>query len=103
MQRTNKELIDNNSQLEEYAFLTAHSLRAPVASILGLANLIRLTPDESEKVESLRLLVESTYQLDEVIAELNTILEIRDASANFSIVNLEESYLRTIGGLDVDI
>lgn len=100
LQRTNKELIDHNSQLEEYASLTAHSLRAPVASILGLANLIRLTPDESEKVESLRLLVESTYQLDDVISDLNTILEIRDASANFSIVHLEESYVRTISALD---
>lgn len=100
LQRTNKELIDHNNQLEQFAFLTAHSLRSPVASILGLANLIRMTPDDAEKTVALKLLVESTYQLDDVISDLNTILEIREVSTSFSPVNLEESYLKTIIALE---
>jgi len=31
-----KELIDYNQQLEQFAFITAHNLRSPIARILGL-------------------------------------------------------------------
>jgi signal transduction histidine kinase len=96
LQRANKELIDHNNQLEQFAFVSAHSLRSPVASILGLANLIKMTNDQDEKEEALHLLVQSTYNLDEVISELNAILEIRDQSSNFTAVNLEDCYSRAM-------
>ena len=39
--RTN-ELVEYNQQLEQFAFIAAHNLRAPVARILGLGQLIQM-------------------------------------------------------------
>lgn len=51
VQSRTRDLQEKNSALEEYAFITAHKLRAPLVSILGLVNLIhRLNIPEEEKI-----------------------------------------------------
>ena len=35
IQQANKELIDQNSQLEQFNFITAHNLRSPIARLKG--------------------------------------------------------------------
>jgi signal transduction histidine kinase len=74
----NKELLEQNKQLEQFAFIVAHNLRAPIARILGLINLMKLQSiitNESEfYIESILV---ATERLEEVIKDLNIILEIR--------------------------
>ncbi len=62
-----RELENKNKALEEYAFITAHKLRAPLASILGLVTLIdkiKLTGDDKIVVSHLN---KSAKKLDEII------------------------------------
>ncbi len=78
LQSTNLELIKHNGQLEQFGYIASHNLRAPVARILGLASLAKLETPLSDSVSDIvNRLHESATDLDEIIGDLNTILEIR--------------------------
>jgi signal transduction histidine kinase len=73
-QRT-EELKKKNKMLEEYAFINAHKLRAPVASILGLIPILKTLPLSGEGDEVLRHLKESTDKLDDIVHSITRTLE----------------------------
>lgn len=77
--RTN-ELVEYNQQLEQFAFIAAHNLRAPVARILGLGQLIQMLENSSEKDEIYPKLLRAAEELDGVVKDLNTILAFRKNS-----------------------
>jgi ligand-binding sensor domain-containing protein/signal transduction histidine kinase len=73
-----QELVEYNQQLEQFAFITAHNLRAPVARILGLGKvleLIRKDPIEAKLIVD--KLIFTTEELDTVVKDVSTVLEIR--------------------------
>jgi signal transduction histidine kinase len=63
------------SQLESYAHMNSHEVRAPVARILGLMNLIQLEENEVLKKDLLEKLNNETLELDLVIKKMNRLLE----------------------------
>ncbi len=65
-ERTAK-LEQQNEKLMKYAYFNSHHLRGPVCSILGILNLIKLEPDNENIEEYLKLLDESTQELDKLI------------------------------------
>ncbi len=72
-----RELETKNKALEEYAFITAHKLRAPLASILGLVTLIdRMNLSEEDKT-IVSHLDKSAKRLDEIV---HSIMEAIDDS-----------------------
>jgi len=72
------ELERKNKAIEEYAFINAHQLRAPVASILGLIHLMqKLDLNENEKVY-LTHLNESAKKLDVVVSSITEAIERGD-------------------------
>jgi signal transduction histidine kinase len=76
--RKTKELVSNNQQLEQFAFTSAHNLRAPVARILGLGNVLSYTSHNREEEQLIiRNIIKSTVELDTTIKDLNRILDIR--------------------------
>jgi ligand-binding sensor domain-containing protein/signal transduction histidine kinase len=87
-----KELVEYNQQLEQFAFISAHNLRAPVARILGLGQIIeysRNNPAEEKLI--IEKLVFTAKELDRVVKDLNTVLEIRNKNAAvITEINLEE-------------
>ncbi len=72
------ELQKKNEALEEYAFINAHKLRSPVASIMGLMNLMNKTKLDDEAAVIAQHLVSSTEKLDEVITTMTEALEKGD-------------------------
>ena len=76
-QRTS-ELEKKNKAVEEYAFINAHKLRSPVASILGLMNLMKKTQLNEEASIIAQHLISSTEKLDEVIGSMTEALEKGD-------------------------
>jgi signal transduction histidine kinase len=103
LQVTNEELIGQNTQLEQYAFIAAHNLRAPLARILGLTNLIKISESESEKNAAFEKLETSTRDLDHVIQDLNTILNIKKHTGNLVEVDLHSALNRVIRSLEKEI
>jgi signal transduction histidine kinase len=69
------DLEKKNKALEEYAFINAHKLRSPVASILGLVNLISKTNLDDEGQIIVNHLERSTVQLDTIVGSITKTIE----------------------------
>jgi signal transduction histidine kinase len=69
------QLEAKNKALEEYAFINAHELRAPVASILGLINLMKSIELKDDEKIYLKHLETSAERLDSVVREIGRAIE----------------------------
>jgi signal transduction histidine kinase len=87
----NHQLINQNSELQQFSFTVSHNLRAPVASLQGLINLYHMSPTDEERVDIIKLFEKSTSSLDTIIKDLGKIIDIRHD--NFTA--LEKVYLQT--------
>ncbi len=70
-----QELQLKNEKLAEYTFINGHQLRAPVASMLGLCNLLDYTNELEEKEIIIHKLKEEVKILDITIKEIRLKLE----------------------------
>lgn len=70
-----QQLEKKNKALEEYAFINAHELRAPVASILGLINLMRTVKLQEDEKIYLKHLESSAEKLDSVVRSIGKAIE----------------------------
>ncbi|MEO8884846.1 MAG: PAS domain-containing sensor histidine kinase [Mucilaginibacter sp.] len=71
------DLVQRNKDLEQFTYIVSHNLRAPVANIRGLSNLLNgYEPGEMDAAETLQALSYSVNNLDKVIIDLNSILQI---------------------------
>jgi signal transduction histidine kinase len=74
MERT-EELQLKNEKLAEYTFINGHQLRAPVATMLGLCNLLDYTKELQEKESIINKLKHEVKILDLTIKEIRMKLE----------------------------
>lgn len=72
------ELERKNKALEEYAFINAHQLRAPLASILGLINLINKSELGNEEKEIIGHLEEAAEKLETIVRDITIAIEKGD-------------------------
>lgn len=77
LERT-RELEMKNRALEEYAFINAHQLRSPVASILGLINLAKKVELNDEARIIMTHMEDSTVKLDQVVTTITKAIERGD-------------------------
>ena len=92
LMEVNEELIYQNNQLEQYAYVTAHNLRGPLARMIGLAYIFN-HQDAADEINGtiLEKVQKEVLQLDEVIRDLNQILDIRHkAGNNMELLDLNE-------------
>lgn len=87
-----RDIVEYNQQLEQFAFISAHNLRAPVARILGLGNILDFCKDDLLETRLITdKLIVTTRELDRVVRDLNTVLEMRRNSMSVIVpVNLQE-------------
>lgn len=76
------ELERKNKALEEYAFINAHKLRSPVASLLGLINLLSKTKLAGEAEPIIEHMVKSGDTLDEVVRSITVAIEKGEREPN---------------------
>ncbi len=76
-EKITNDLLQRNRDLEQFAYIISHNLRAPVANILGLNLLLNDNPSEENRIEILKKLDLSANRLDSVIKDLNNILQVR--------------------------
>ena len=85
LKHTNQELIDYNHRLEQFAFVTAHNLRGPVATLLGLTQIYnRENISDPINLTILEKSNKTTIKLDEIIKDLVGILDLQKNSANLT-------------------
>lgn len=99
--RMTADLVQRNKDLEEYAYIVSHNLRAPVANIVGLSDILSAAgPGDEDISEPLHALSVSAHNLDRVVIDMNQILQVnRRANDNYEWV----SFAAVIGDIREDI
>ena len=88
------ELKKTNFELDSFVYRASHDLRAPLRSVLGLLNLIKIESNETQKSVYVNLAEKSINKLDSFILDLtnfsrNTRLEIKKEKIDFEAVIAE--------------
>ena len=91
---TENELKKTNFELDSFVYRASHDLRAPLRSVLGLLNLIKIESDDAQKMTYIGLAEKSINKLDSFILDLtnfsrNTRLEIKKEPIDFESVIAE--------------
>ncbi len=87
------DLVQRNKDLEQFTYIVSHNLRAPVANIRGLSNLLNgfNVGDEADASAALQALSYSVNNLDKVIIDLNNILQIgKEVNNEIEIISLPD-------------
>lgn len=105
LENINKELIHQNHVLQQFSYTAAHNLRAPVARLLGLTNLLqRINKTDSEEIDITEKIIQTSKDLDAIIHDMADILEIRKGSGRqFVEVSLDEKMSTVLSLLTADI
>jgi PAS domain S-box-containing protein len=89
------QLLDQNKRLKEFAFITSHKIRQPLANILGLIELVKSDSHSGQDVtitlETLRML---TGQLDGVVHEMGQALAKLDVDIEKSLFHNDQDEKR---------
>lgn len=89
------QLVSYNQQLEQFAFMASHNLRAPIARLIGLGNIFSKNKGAEDEEFIRTRMLEATRELDHVVRDMNTILDIqknRDTSLTEIAVQAEIEY-----------
>jgi PAS domain S-box-containing protein len=70
LKRQNEELIKINAELDRFVYSASHDLRAPLMSVKGLLNMIKLDPDKENVEHYLTLIEKSVGKLDNFISDI---------------------------------
>lgn len=73
----NTELIKHNNELRQFSYTVSHNLRGPVASLLGLIDLLEPKRLQESDEQIFSHIKTSTQKLDHIIKDLNKIIDIR--------------------------
>lgn len=84
----NEELTKINSELDQFVYSASHDLRAPLMSVKGLVNMIKIDPDTEKRDHYLRLIENSICRLDNFITDIihysrNSRMEMMPCKINF--------------------
>ncbi|UXX80498.1 hypothetical protein N7E81_05220 [Reichenbachiella carrageenanivorans] len=75
LEETLDKLKVNNEKLAEYAYINSHILRAPLARLLGISNLVSSEIKLDQHKEIMASFKASAEELDQVVAKINAVLE----------------------------
>jgi signal transduction histidine kinase len=106
LKRQNEELIKINSELDRFVYSASHDLRAPLMSVKGLLNMIKIDPDRKNVDHYLNLIERSVGKLDHFISDIinysrNSRMDLMPKEINFHDL-LQESIdsLKFMDGAD---
>lgn len=77
LSKLNKSLVNQNQQLEDFAHITSHNLRAPIANLSALMQMHNDSSLPHEKEQYLSLLQEVIFKIDETLNDLVDVVQIR--------------------------
>lgn len=71
------DLVQHGKKLEQFNYIVSHNLRAPIANILGLSNVLKGNISDTERNKMQHYLFAAVEQLDTIVKDLNYILQIK--------------------------
>ena len=105
LQKINQDLIQKNIELKQFSYIVSHNLRAPIAKLLGLASLLnRESDDQALNREIVDYIKAEVSDLDSVIKDLNTIVNVQDLGQMPIVeISIAEELKLVLRSLDTDI
>ena len=77
-ERIANDLVQRNTDLEQFAYIVSHNLRAPIANILGISSILH---SEDISIEDRKQFEQHMFtvveNLDEIVRDLNNILQVK--------------------------
>ncbi len=100
-----EQLQIQNKNLQQFAYIVSHNLRAPIANILGLSSIYDKTnPDAPINMRVIENMHKSAQLLDNTIRDLNELLSLRSTRKEAEeTVYFEEIYQDIISGLSDEL
>ncbi len=88
LKKQNDELTKINAELDRFVYSASHDLRAPLMSVKGLLNMIKLDPDKKNVENYLSLIDRSVQKLDHFISDIinysrNSRMDVMPMEINF--------------------
>lgn len=81
LQQVTNELLSSNKELEQFAYITSHNLRSPVANIIGLVDVLKMNEFEDDDI---RMVIDkidvSISRMEQTIRDLSNVLNIKKDS-----------------------
>jgi len=68
LRKQNRELVKVNSELDNFVYSVSHQLRGPLASVMGLLNVVDSKPKNIDEIHS--MMRQSVLKLDETLKEI---------------------------------
>jgi signal transduction histidine kinase len=97
------DLIQRSSDLQQFAYIVSHNLRAPIANIIGLLNVLIGNISNAEQSTIHRFLFNSAEKLDEIVKDLNNILqtkhEVTEINETFLLSEMVSNLKSSFGNL----
>ncbi|MCC5938477.1 MAG: PAS domain-containing protein [Lunatimonas sp.] len=103
-QKIMNDLIQRNRDLEQFSYIVSHNLRAPVANIIGISNLLLDSTLDQDQKDQLNIGLKKSIQgLDMTLKDLSYILqkkhEIHENKVTVNLTNLVENIQESIQNL----
>jgi signal transduction histidine kinase len=81
------QLVNYNQQLEQFAFMASHNLRAPIARLIGLGDIFNKSQSLDDQEFIRTRMLEATRELDHVVRDMNSILDVQK-NRTISLTNI---------------
>jgi signal transduction histidine kinase len=104
LSENNRQLIQFNNELQQFSYTVSHNLRGPVATIMGLIAVLEQESNGSLSNPIHNDLKKTAYRLDDIIKDLNSVLDIRNAVAHIrQRIRFREVIEKTKASFEKDI
>lgn len=102
--RKNKELLQMNTDLENFVYTASHDLKAPISNVEGLVNALKddtCYKVESENKELLSLIDKSVHKLKTIIKDLTEISKVqREINDDVRVVSISDTLNEVSADMD---
>ena len=97
LRQSNRELIRNINQLEQFSYTVSHNLRAPVARLMGLTKIIDYARSNDEILDIQKKIYDASHELDEILRDLVLTIEIKKEINNALVeISLDQAIRKTL-------
>lgn len=98
---SNNYLINKTKQLEDFAYITSHNLRAPVSNLTSLVNFYKIEETESGREELFNKFEQTVEKLGDTLNNLMDVLIIQQGANKVkSKINFQSIYNKAIANLE---
>ncbi|MGD1960029.1 MAG: sensor histidine kinase [Fulvivirga sp.] len=102
LEKQNIQLTKVNEELDQFLYRSAHDLRSPLASLLGLINVARIDSSNNQLENHFNMMNKSVGHLDRRLSEILDYTKNMNFDVEFESISLTEVYSQILDGLEYD-